>query len=48
VNFGHRPSGGIVFISAGKNLEKKLFKKDIIKKKGKNLGVGQKYEINCA
>jgi len=33
---------------AGKNLEKKLFQKEIIKKKGKNLGVGQNYGINIA
>jgi hypothetical protein len=30
--------GDIVFISAGKNLEKKFFKKDKKLKKGKNLG----------
>jgi hypothetical protein len=41
--------GGIVVIFAKKqekNWKRKLFSKEIIKKKGKNLGVAQKYEIN--
>jgi len=50
LNFGHRPWWycGHFCKKAGKNLEKKLFPKEIIKKKGKNLEVGQKYEINHA
>jgi hypothetical protein len=40
VNFGHRPwwNRGNFCKKAGKNLEKKLFTKEIILKKGKNLG----------
>jgi hypothetical protein len=43
--------GGIVVIFAKKREKiwtKKLFPKEIIKKKGKQLEVGQKYEINYA
>ena len=42
VNFGHFGHGDIVVIFAGKSLDKK----SISKRKEKNLGVGQKYEIN--
>ncbi len=51
VNFGHRPwrSRGHFCQNAGKNLEKKLFPKEIFKKKkGKKPAGGQKYEINYA
>ncbi len=50
VNFGHKPwwYRGHFCKKAGKNLEKKLFRKEIIRKKRRNPGVGQKYEINYA
>jgi hypothetical protein len=50
VNFGHRPWGYSDHFckKAGKNLEKKIISKRIIKKKREKPGVGQKYEINYA
>jgi hypothetical protein len=42
VNFGRRPWWSFL----QKSGEKKLFPKEIILKKGKNLAVGQKFEIN--
>jgi hypothetical protein len=49
VNFGHRPwwYRGHFRKKAGKNLEKKIIvKRNNFEKKEKNLGVGQKNEIN--
>jgi hypothetical protein len=50
VNFEHRPWWycGHFCQEAGKNMKKKLFPKEKIEKKGKNLGVGQTYEIKYA
>jgi hypothetical protein len=50
VHFGHRAwwYRDHFCKKAGKNLEKKIISKRIIFKKRKNLGVGQKYEINYA
>ena len=47
VNFGHKP-WWYLREKAEKNLEKKLFRKEIIRKKKEKPGVGQKYAINYA